>query len=825
MMAVNTKLRHSLPIAVVGLLLVIATSAPCQNSYPQNSAPRGECSSAYEGECSSIDSEQISPSQSQRLPPLTTPQSRTSVLDADTGISGKRLPTAIERTLASKKKQPASPTEFEQMVADSVGRRLRVFGSSLFEDTPTTFAPVSGSPAPSDYVIGPGDELDIRVWGQVNLNVRSTVDRAGQIYVPQVGSFSVAGVQYARLEERIKSEIGRIYKNFQLTASLQRLRTVQIFVVGEAASPGQYTVSSLSSLVNAVFASGGPGPNGSLRRIQLKRGSQVATELDLYELLIRGDKSKDVPILPGDVIFYPPATGFVAVAGSVNVPAIYELREQVTLRHLLEDAGGTTVVADDQRFSIERIDANGTRSVVEVSQAQANDFDIKKGDIVRVLSMVPRFDNTVTIRGSVANPGRYPWKPGMRISDLIPDSTALLTRRYWLDRAKLTDGRSTEYPVPDNVEIKNRQVGRNDSKAQSAQLDVLQDSTANRLPGQQQVANADKKVLSESNLAAEIRNTAPEINWDYALIQRVNPVDLTTRLIPFNLAKVVIDHDLAQNFELMPGDVISIFSQKEVTVPSKRKTQFIKIEGEVRAPGVYKIEASDTLRTVIERAGGITEDAYLFGAQLTRESARLQQQKSIDDTIKMLSAQLQQTSSAALNGNPDQAATIEARASSQQQLLAGLREIRAPGRVVLQIDPAAHSLEYVPPIALEDGDRFVVPHKPATVSVIGAVYNQSSFLYSHKRKLSDYFNLAGRSTPIADKRRMFVLRADGSVVSSQSANGMWSGGFGAYRLMPGDTLVVPTKLETGAFQRSLRDWTQVFSQLAIAAASIAVIRN
>jgi polysaccharide biosynthesis/export protein len=752
--------------------------------------------------------------------PSVTPGSVS--LPSVTGDSTNRQQFETPREEKPRKRPVAETTEFEQMVADSLGRKLPIFGMSLFDNSPTTFAPLSSVPVPANYVIGPGDEINVRVWGQVNINVRTTVDRTGTIYIPQVGNITVAGLPYSSLEQRLKSELGRIFRNFDVTASLGRLRSVQVFVVGEASIPGQFTVSSLSTLVNSVFASGGPTPHGSLRHIQLKRGSKVVTDLDLYALLIGGDKSKDAPIEPGDVIFYPPASGFVAVSGSVNVPAIYELGPDTRLETVLNEAGGTTVVADDQRVSIERIDASHSRSVIEVSFAESKNFKVQSGDIIRVLSMVPRFDNTVTLRGNVANPGRFRWTPNMRISDLIPNAASLLTREFWINQTLLTTGQATEYPV---------------QKANNATAQTPENPTGTPdqaapngfRPGETEIERRNelqkqsKSAPNESTLPFDIRKSAPEINWDYALIQRLNPVDLSTKLIPFNLGKAIIDKEEASNIVLQSGDVVTIFSQRDVSVPQYRRTRFIKIEGEVHAPGIYDIGPSDNLQTLVARAGGLTPSAYLFGSLLTRVSVQKQQQKSLDDFVNLLSVQMQQTTAAQAAGNPDQAAGIQARGASQEQLLSSLRSLRAPGRVVLQFAPTDASLAQIPKLDLEDGDVFTIPHRPAVVSVVGAVYNQGSFLYSPKRKLSQYFDLAGRNTPIGDKGRMFVLRADGAVITKKGNSGMWRGDFSKYRMEPGDTLVVPSKLQIGAFQRNLRDWTQIFSQIAITAASLAVL--
>ena len=250
-------------------------------------------------------------------------------------------------------KEPA--TEFQRYVSGSIGRFLPIFGASLFDRVPATFAPVERVPVSADYVIAPGDELQIAVWGQFNFSRRLIVSRTGEVVLPEAGPVSVAGLQYAKAASVMKSAMSRLYKNFDLSVTLGRLHSIQIFVVGEARRPGSYTVSSMSTLVNAIFASGGPSSRGSMRNIQLKRGSQLIREFDLYELLVRGDKSNDAQLVPGDVILIPAAGPRVAVAGSVEHPAIYEMKANSTLGDALRLADGLSPLASTRDVVLERV--------------------------------------------------------------------------------------------------------------------------------------------------------------------------------------------------------------------------------------------------------------------------------------------------------------------------------------------------------------------------------------------------------------------------------------------------------------------------------------
>ena len=308
-------------------------------------------------------------------------------------------------------------TDFQQLVAASLGQTLPIYGQNLFLNVPTTFAPVDRVPVTSDYVIGPGDELLIRAWGQIDLDVHSRVDRNGAVYIPKVGNLNVAGLRYDQLQSFLKSHIGRIYQNFDLNVSMGELRSIDVFVVGQARRPGRYTVSSLSTLANAVFASGGPSPAGSMRHIQLKRGSTVIADFDLYDLLIKGDKSKDVVLQPEDVIYFMPIGAQVAMGGQVNNPAIYELKSEASLGDVIKLAGGLTTTANGGKVYVEQIKDRKDRSIEEIKLDEAGlAHPLKDGDVLNFAPISPRFVNSVTLRGNVAAPGRYPWHDGMRIT-------------------------------------------------------------------------------------------------------------------------------------------------------------------------------------------------------------------------------------------------------------------------------------------------------------------------------------------------------------------------------------------------------------------------
>jgi polysaccharide export outer membrane protein len=840
--------------------------------------------------------------------------------------AGQRTNQNSDSTNQSQTFLPPDPvSDFQKLIRSSTGEILPLFGRDLFRRAPSTFAPADQIPVSADYIVGPGDEVLLRLWGaeQVNSNSHLTVDTSGNIYVPHVGVVHVAGLRMDQLQDQVSAEVNHVYRSYRIAISLGHLRSIQIYVVGEARKPGAYTISGLSTALNALFASGGPTLAGSMRRVQVRRGNQIVSELDLYEFVLKGDKSHDVRLESGDTIFIPVVGSQVAMAGSVRHPAVYELKDNTSTDNSLQDllalAGGFSAMASTQQIRLERIDTAFQRRAMTIQlDAATRAMPLHDGDVLYANHIDSGFESSITIRGNLANPGRFAWKQGMHLSDILPDRAALLTGDYWrernrmgvptplfepyeyVDRPPVAGGSkvdstlyrsprrptgppsardaltSVQPPAIDNQDSSQaalassgvtssstlsmdqeaanaansannlssaavatsrnatlfdqhqQQIQQGSQESQSGQDQYGQPQRGQSINQTTDLSPAAQEGLMQSVVLATkdvntIRLPAPEIDWSYAVIERLNPNTLKTSLIPFNLGKLIAGQDPNQNLELQPGDVVTILNQRDVLVPQSEQTKYIRLEGEFVGAGVYSADPNETLEHLVQRAGGFTPDAYLYGSSFLRESARAMQQQRLDEYITQLSTDLDRqtaiTGASSTNGVSDpNALTLE------RNLVAQLRTLRATGRVVLEFRPDSGGLSSVPQIPLQNGDVFRVPSRPNTINVIGAVYAQNVFLYNPKRRLNDYMSLAGRPNRVADKDHAFIIRADGSVFSRERARRILSNHFDEATIYPGDSIVIPEKLIKPTLTRQLLDYSQILSGFGLAAAAIQVIR-
>jgi polysaccharide biosynthesis/export protein len=752
---------------------------------------------------------------------------------------------------------PPKPSEFQRFVESATGRQLQPFGSNFFAESSRAAQPVDNVPVTADYTVGPGDEVLVRAWGSIDVDYRSTVDRNGQLNLPKVGSFTVSGIKASELEGQLRAQIGRLYRNFNLSVSLGKLRGLKVFVVGPARLPGVYTVPSQATMLSAVVAAGGPGPNGSMRRVQLRRGNQLVSELDIYDFLVQGDKSKDLQLAAGDVLVFLPVGPRVALSGALDNAAIYELKgTQEPVAELLRYAGGSPVLTNPNRVQLERIDPAQSPAARYVEDfkldATGLQHPLRDGDIVTLLTISPKFSNAVTLKGHVAQPLRYAYTPGMRIRDLIPDKEALVSPDFYRRKNLLVQ----VLPDDDDLlleEARQRSV-RNAANAAGAGRvgapgGVVDPNAVMDTPVAVAAPANDPYVLRDPNrfpltegerarrrmdrlAAAESKRTPAalfdELNWDYAVVERLSDKDLSTQVIPFNLGKAVLQGDADNNIELKPGDVVTIYSQKDIRVPVARQTRLVSVEGEVGAPGVYQLLPGETLAQLLSRAGGFTPQAYVYGLEFSREETRKRQRENLLAAIARLEVlSAQQAAREAANRRDEQAGATAISSAATQAQMARLSRVQPNGRVALELTPETTSVSQLPDVPLENADRIVVPSRPGFVTVAGAVVNNNAFLWKPNRTVGDYVKLAGLDEA-AEPSNMFVLRADGTVSHANERRG-WFGSLESQALQPGDAVVVPNQLDYESWGRAtirnLKDFSQIFYQFGLGAAAIKTLRG
>jgi protein involved in polysaccharide export with SLBB domain len=621
---------------------------------------------------------------------------------------------------------------------DLISTNIRQFGYELFQQPPSTFAPVDYAPVSPSYLLGPGDEIRISVWGTINAEFTPVIDIDGKIVLPTIGVLRLSGLTFTEGKAFIEKEFSRQYKPSQvkINISMGRLRAIRVFVVGKARKPGGYTISSYSALANALFAAGGPNKVGSLRDIQVKRNGKTLVHFDLYDLLLRGDKTKDIRLMPEDVVFIPPIGPLAGIAGNVRSPAIYEMKGETSLAGLIEMAGGLNDIAFTGRVQIIRIVGNHRQTVLEynLTEKSADEITVQSGDVVKIFPILENL-RRVRLTGAVERAGEYGLKPGMTVRDLI--SLAGGPRYYaFMEEAELIRVTPTpEGPV------------------------------------------TEKTVL--------------------------------------NLGKA-LDGDFQNNLPLMQDDFLMVKA-----VPEWELYRRVNVSGELKFPGIYTIKKGERLSSLIKRAG-LTNNAYLRGAVFTRESVRQLQQIQLEESIDRLEQQILSRSAATIEAAISPESALQERAAMEQRiaLVAKLRATRAKGRLAIDLNQLEDLEKFEGSefdLALEDGDSLTIPEIPAQVQVIGSVYNQNAFLHDSKSTVESYVTLAGGMTRDADKKEIYVLKVDGTAISDRQTKG-----FMKRDLDPGDTIVVPERLDKVAWLRELKDITQILYQIAVTAGVLIV---
>jgi protein involved in polysaccharide export with SLBB domain len=721
--------------------------------------------------------------------------------------------------------------------------RLKPFGYDLFDNPPSTFAPVTNVPVPSDYVVGPGDELDVQLYGTQNRNLKLIVARDGTVNFPEIGPLHVAGMRFEEAKADIESHVQHQMVGVRANVTMGDTRSIRVFVLGEAKYPGSYTVSGFGTITSALFAAGGVRKVGSLRNIQLKRRGALVRRLDLYDLLIRGDTTDDTRLQQGDVVFVPAVGTTVSVDGEVRRPAIYEIRGESTVADVLELAGGLTPEADPTRAALTRIEADERRVVVSVElPGGAKTERVRNGDVLRVMRLRPTLDSGVLVQGYVFTPGTFAWRQGLRLSDVIhsvddlrPDADihyllirreAPVTRHISVLSADLAaalnapgSAADVELMPRDRITVFDLSTGR-DHVIQPV-LDELRLQGTSGEPSEVVHVDGQVRVPGEyplqpgmkiSDLVRAGGGTIDSAYGRAAELTRFTVIDgesRQTELVKVDLA-AAMHGDPASDLVLAPFDTLSVRE-----VPFWGQEENVVLKGEVRFPGTYSIRRGETLKSVIERAGGLTKYAFPEGSVFTRESLRKREQEQVDllaDRMQRDLTILAVQYSAAGQGNGVAALSVG------QSLLSQLRTAKAVGRLVIDLPRLMRS----PPgsaadVVLRDGDQLIVPRYQQQVTVIGEVQSPTSHLYDPHLSREDYISMSGGMTRRADSGRIYVVRANGSVFAQEGSR--WFA-HSTVPIKPGDTIVVPLNAEKIPPLPFWQAVTQILYNVAIAVAAV-----
>lgn len=727
-----------------------------------------------------------------------------------------QLKEATETEQNVVKRRPPTETSsqelaFQDFVYRNYGRWLPVYGLDSFSFDDQGFDSPVGTTPTELYELGPGDEVRVKLSGPVELDATLVVDNTGFISLPKVGSVAVAGVRRNDLQAAVHKAVARYYTGFNLHVATGKLRSISVLVVGQAMRPGAYRLPATSSLLNVLYAANGAAPTGSLRAIRLMRQGKQIAQLDFYELIGKGSSEGDVQLRNGDVIHIPPAGGRVALLGAANVQGIFELSAQgTTLSGLLQLAGGAAASSRIERVTVDRIDRQRPEAPRKVLIADLSksggELRLEDGDVVSLQEMGQRFANMVVVRGSVYQPLRRAWTPGMRLTTVVPNRNALYSPSAARSRNELAMGESGG-----TRKLIGMQANQSSGMGSVAGGAMPGSMGTSRPVG---VAN-DSRELTGAKLESHV--SAENINWSLASIERLNTVTGQVELINFNLERALANPQGPDDPELQPGDHVVIYSDKSLALPEQLRTRYVKIEGEVGQAGVFQLAAGETIKEVLQRAGGLTSRAYLYGLRLTRTSQIGIQKEQLRKAAQLLDDMVSQQSAALLSssGGTEQRALNESLSQEIRRRAELLRRQTPDGRVVLEI-PVDAKLAQLPDLPLEDGDTVHVPAMPYQVAVYGAVNNPLTAVFDSKRDLFSYVR-AAQPKRSADMSELFVVRANG--MAERVSSGMFSSG--TAKAYPGDTVFVPeepVRLSlTSAWMTGLKDWSQVLVQMLIGA--------
>jgi polysaccharide export outer membrane protein len=771
------------------------------------------------------------------------------------------------------------------------------FGAQVFRDGLKDLRSVPMDlPVGPDYVVGPGDSLSIDMWGGVSTRFVRVVDRQGRLALPEAGPVEVSGRTLGDVQQLVQKALATQYRDTSADVSVSRLRTVRVYVVGEVSEPGAYDISSLSTPLNALVAAGGVTQRGSLRSLKHFHGRQLVEEVDTYDLLLRGVTPDAKKLENGDTLMVPSIGPQVTVTGMVRRPAIYELNGEKNLADALDLAGGILPAATLKHVEVQRLDAHEKRTMLSLdlspeggAEPELISFKIKDGDEIHIFPIAPYNQDTIYLQGHVLRPGKYAFRDGMKLTDILPSYKDMLPEpaahygeiirlnapdyrpsvvSFDLAAALKDPASAPELKPLDTVRVFSRfdfepaptvSVGgevRTPGTYKTSGQASLRDAVF-LAGGLTQNASADtaqvfrinpdgtSKIFSVNLREALGGNAADNILLqprDRLLIHRnTQSVDASTVEITGEVAKPgrypytdnmhaadlirsagglkrsadtrqadltryaatgapaeqmqislnsILNGNATEDVPLRHGDVLAIRQ-----VPGwKDIGAAIKVNGEVNHPSTYGIQPGERLSSVLERAGGFTGHAYPYGALLTRRDVRDVELKSQMDLISRIKSERVQLKSLPENDTDQKNAKLTAIAETDATL-EQLATKEPVGRVVIHIQKDIKTWKgTTADVTVRDGDELFIPKNPSTILVTGQVFNPTAIGLQSDRSARWYLSQAGGLTPMADKKAVFVVRADGSVISAKNnSTGWWMGDPLSASLRPGDTVVVPEK--------------------------------
>lgn len=772
-------------------------------------------------------------------PTPNPPVSRNNSTSASPNITDE--PSALHRTAPYNLR---ALRDLYTQVPDS-SEHLDRFGSDLFtirnlSRTASSSAMLGGQtssldvPLGPDYVLGPGDEISIALWGGASQTILRLVDRDGRVSLPDAGPVQVAGLTLGNAQSLIADAMQRQYRNAHVLVTVAQVRSVRIFVVGDVQRPGAYEVSALATPLSALFAAGGPNAIGSLRLLRHFRNQQMIGEIDLYDFMLHGVRPTDDRLQSGDTLLVPPVGPQVAIFGAVKRTAIYELKDEKDLAAVLDDAGGLTVAASLAHITIERVVPNRDREEIAVDAGTDSDpkavlsrlraTAVKDGDRIHVAMVLPSTQQVVYLQGHVARPGKFAFHDDMHINDLLRSYQDLLpepAERGEIVRLVAPDfhPETIEFSVPD-VLIGNSNIAL--QPFDTIRIFGRYEIDAPMVSVRGEVERPGEYPMFKGMTAAQLVRTAGGFkrdalvdDADLASYQVRNGARVVIQRQDVAIGNAVLKSDHAADVPLQPGDVLTVH---QLTGWNDIGASII-IEGEVAHPGSYSFQAGEHLSDVLRRAGGFRTTAYPEGAVLTRLEVASLEEKNRQELIHQI-----ETSAASARLSPntsgsEQGAALQLIQQQQQQILSELRNQPATGRLVIHISSNIDSWAGTPAdIEVRSGDTLRIPKRPGFVLVSGQVYSPSAITFIPGHTAAWYLKRAGGATSIANRKEIFIVRANGSVIG-RASHTLWGDEVLFTRLNPGDTIVVPQKiLGPSLTWRNLLGTAQVVTSLAIAAA-------